>query len=277
MKLSEIKVLETPKMSNQDWAKDMIKIIKSVDSKIDTGVGGMGSSDMEWVDKNTANMLSKKFKEAGYSIKQTADMATIFKNDNPSVGISIHRPDPEDKDLPEFKEKRGLMFYDESLSEALKIHALNSGAMHSKSAKDAVRAVMSKRENVIAGDKEYKAFSLKLDHDDLEKGQIVLASYSSTNQGAQVYEILGFTDDDKKYGDGGVKFDSVKDLLKAKGVATLKELEALQNKNEYGLRSYIVVRDLDDKEEGPWFYLYKGSWSRGSGAEKLSFVLLKEV
>lgn len=33
MKLSEIKVLETSKMSNQDWAKDMIKIIKSVDSK----------------------------------------------------------------------------------------------------------------------------------------------------------------------------------------------------------------------------------------------------
>lgn len=111
--------------------------------------------------------------------------------------------------------------------------------------------------------------------DDLAKGMLVLASYSSTNQGAQVYEILGFTDDDKKYGEGGVKFNSARELYKAKKVTNLKDLEALQNKNEYGMHSYMVVRDIEDKEEGAWFYPFKGKWSRGSGAEALTFTLVE--
>lgn len=163
-----------------------------------------------------------------------------------------------------------------NINEALKIRELNSGSAHSKKAIDNVKAVTSKKETVIAGDKEYKTIR-SIAHTDLAKGMIVLASYKSTNQGAQVYEVLGFTDDNEKHGTGGVKFSSVKDLLKAKGVKTLEELNKLQDKNEYGYHSNMVAKDLDDKDQGPWFYLYNGFWSRGSGAEKLSFWLLEEV
>lgn len=173
-------------------------------------------------------------------------------------------------------EKKQMKLSDKNINEILKIRELNSDAMHSKKAIDNVKAITSKKETVIAGDKEYKIIR-SVAHTDLAKGMVVLASYRSTNQGAQVYEILGFTDDTEVYGNGGVKFSSVKDLLKAKGVNTLKDLNKLQNKNEYGYHSYMVAKDLDDKDQGPWFYLYNGFWSRGSGAEKCSFWLLEEI
>jgi len=33
----------------------------------------------------------------------------------------------------------------------------------------------------------------------------------------------------------------------------------------------MVARDLEDGKEGPWYYLFNGRWSRGSGAEALTF------
>jgi FAD synthase len=164
----------------------------------------------------------------------------------------------------------------ELLKEVYNIDELSSHASKSKKTIQKVREVTSKKENVIVDDKEYKVVR-SLQHSELKKGMIVLATYNAYNQGAEVYEILGLTDDDEKYGEGGIKFDSVRELLKNKNAKSLKELEDIQSKNKYGYHSYLYVRDLNDKEEGPWFYLYNGFWSRGSGAEKLSFWLLEEV
>jgi len=110
----------------------------------------------------------------------------------------------------------------------------------------------------------------------LSKGMVVLGSYNAYNQGADLYEVLGFTSDEDKYGEGGVKFDSVKDLFKYYGVKSLRALEELQNQNTYGYSSYMMVRDLHDGDEGAWFYIFEGRWCRGSGAEPLSFTLMQK-
>lgn len=106
----------------------------------------------------------------------------------------------------------------------------------------------------------------------LKRGMKVAASYNSTNQGTDYVEILGFTNNKAKYGESGVQFNSVKDIFRSlRGVSSLKGLEEYDDKNEYGYSHYMVVRDLEDGQSGPWYYLYKGRWSRGSGAEALSF------
>lgn len=112
---------------------------------------------------------------------------------------------------------------------------------------------------------------------DLKAGMLVSASYNAYNQGIDFYEIKGVTDMDEKYGNGGIKFDSVKEALQKYKVKTLKALEELEDVPVYGHGFYLFVEDLDTEESGPWFYLDEGRWCRGSGAEKLTFVELIEV
>ena len=112
----------------------------------------------------------------------------------------------------------------------------------------------------------------------LKKGMIVAASYNRYNQGMDIYEFLGVTDDMSKYGEHPKKvFSSVRECLKFYNVKTLKQLEDLQSTTEYGKASYLLVKDLESGKSGPWFYLFKGRWSRGSGAEPLSFAKLIEI
>lgn len=259
------------------WAKDMIKIIKSVDKKIDTGVGGMASSDMAWVDKVTVDTLIQKFKASDYKIKRSGNANIIISKTNPSAGISINKPEADEKDLPDFKGKLGLMFYDESISESIEVKDLSSGMFRNPKARAKVKDVTSGKDTVTLKNKEYQSTGQAVRHTDLEKGMIVLASHDKYNQGAEVYEILGFTGTDKKYGKGGAKFNSIKDVMNDEGVKTLKELEEKQNKNEYGFHTYMVVKDLNDGDTGPFFYLFEGKMSYGSGAEPLSFWLMEEV
>jgi hypothetical protein len=56
-----------------------------------------------------------------------------------------------------------------------------------------------------------------------------------------------------------------------------KELEEKQSEKGYGYGSYMVIKDLEDGNEGASFYLHNGAWVRGSGAEKLSFVEVEEA
>lgn len=164
------------------------------------------------------------------------------------------------------------------LIESIDIKDLSSGFIKSPKAKEKVKDVTAGKETVIVNNKEYTSIlNRAIEHTNLKKGMVVLASYNKYNQGAHIYEILGFTGTDKKYGDGGVKFNSVKEVMDSEGVKTLDELEEKQNENEYGFHTYMVVKDLDDNEEGPWFYLFEGKWSSGSGAEPLSFWLMEEV
>lgn len=115
----------------------------------------------------------------------------------------------------------------------------------------------------IPGGNKYK-FTKEVSSPDLTRGMIVLASYDATNQGAQVYEIKNIIDNDHQEG-----HKSVKEMLKAHGVTKLSALEDKEPR--------LVVKDLEDGEEGDWFYEYKGAWVRGSGAERLSFIQVEKV
>lgn len=154
------------------------------------------------------------------------------------------------------------------------INELSSGFMRNGSAISKVNEVALNLATVESGGKKWFAKG-KLTGRQLKNGQVVLASYNKYNQGADVVEILGFTDNTEKYGEGGVAFYSVDEVMKAKGVKTLGELETLP-RDEYGQDIYVVVRDLKSGESGPWYYLCEKRWSYGSGAEALSFVEVEE-
>jgi len=174
---------------------------------------------------------------------------------------------------------------DSVLKEAVNINELSSGSPKSRDAIEKSWDVMRGNEPLEVGSKTYKAKG-PVKGTQLKKGMIVLATYNQVNQGTDLYEILGVTDWDPKYGEGGVKFNSVKDAMRSAGVVTLKDLdektwEKAKRKwgtdEGYGHGYYLVVKDLVSNDSGSWFYLYNGRWSRGSGAEKLSFVLMEET
>ena len=108
----------------------------------------------------------------------------------------------------------------------------------------------------------------------LEKGMHVVISYGNSPRSGYAFpaEIQGFTADDEQYGKGGVEFTSAKDLLDHYGVKSMKALEELQDHNDYGYCSYLVVKDLETDEEGAWLYLFKGRWAIGSGAQTVTFT-----
>lgn len=124
-----------------------------------------------------------------------------------------------------------------------------------------------------------------LTHKSLKAGMKVVACYDCFNFGIDAVEILGVTGNDHEYGQGGVEFQSVKDMLNHYGVTRLltveDEVDAKSvKKNGWGFHTYLYARDLEPTndpnafDEGPWYYLYRGHWSRGSGAEALSFIEL---
>lgn len=157
------------------------------------------------------------------------------------------------------------MKFKEFLNEMADISKFNSGWLKEPEAKALVKAFRAGEVTAEVNGQSYKA-SKKVTATSLKKGQVVFGSYNSTNQGAQIYEILGF-----QAGDDGPTFDTVKQLLAHYEVVSLRELEA---KNS---GAKLVVKDIADGSQGPWFYIYKGSWARGSGAEKLSFVEVEKV
>lgn len=163
------------------------------------------------------------------------------------------------------------------LTEMAASYKFSGGAFGGAQGKQMVKAFKDGQETYEFKNGDTYKFVKSTASNKLEKGMVVMASYNSTNQGAQIYEIKGFSDAVEKYGESGVKFDSIDAVFKANKVKNLKDLMALEDKNEYGRHTYLVVKDLEDGDEGAWFYLYKGSWCRGSGAEKLTFYIVEKV
>jgi hypothetical protein len=159
----------------------------------------------------------------------------------------------------------------EELAEMAASRSFTSGYMKSSNAKALVKAFKAGEETYeFKNGRSFKA-DKAIRGDKLETGMVVLASYDSTNQGAQIYEVLGFTDPTVELDDP--KFKTAKEAMTACKVTSLKALSNLGQ----GEASKMVVKDLEDGDEGAWFYAYNGSWARGSGAEKLSFTLVEEV
>jgi len=84
------------------------------------------------------------------------------------------------------------------------------------------------------------------------------------------FKFSGFTDNDVKYGDGGVKYKSLRDLMRAKGVRNLRALEALEHKPEYG-HGFYMCGDWGPGQKGCDLYIFNGRWVVGSGAQPVSF------
>lgn len=108
----------------------------------------------------------------------------------------------------------------------------------------------------------------------MRPGQWYAAVYDRGRTG-DVFKFLGFTDDDRKYGEGGVKFKTLVDLLRARGVRSVKALGVLQDESDYGHDFYMCGEW--DTGKGCYLYLYGGRWCVGSGAQPVSFWTVTEA
>ncbi len=155
---------------------------------------------------------------------------------------------------------------DSPVNEMANRSAFSSGFMRAQSAQQMVKAFRAGEEtfDLSNGDK-YQA-KKALNYRQLKKGMLVFASYNKYNQGAELYEILGVSDgkDTDK-----VAFTSMLDAMKANGAKTLRELEDAD--------CHIVVRDVEDGDEGGFFYIFEGRIVCGSGAEPASFIEVEKI
>jgi len=120
-------------------------------------------------------------------------------------------------------------------------------------------------------DEEKPGTSDKKKIEDLTPGDKCVFMYK--NNGVKYIEctFLGFTDDTQQYGKGSkISFKTQKELLTHYKVKTLAQLEALQDKNEYGYHSYMILKMVSGQVFNS--YVFKGKWTIGSGADKITLV-----
>ena len=197
--------------------------------------------------------------------------------------------------LDQYLDKPMLKAYNNMLNEERKIvpdvvevGKLNSGYARNRESRDLVQSFLNGDIYVKTSTGIYAAVE-SLRGNKLKKGMLVAARYNKYNQGLELYEILGLSDPmSEGKGDAAeekVKFDSVKDALASVDAKSIHEMARNQEKmakdagvkNTYGFHSNLVVKDLDDGDSGAWFYPSEGRWCRGSGAEPLSFILVKKI
>jgi len=124
----------------------------------------------------------------------------------------------------------------------------------------------------------YYKFEKSVNAAQLTKGMKLGATWSGSQYGFDYVELEGVyalhksKEHDEEYLKHEILHRSVKDAL-----ARLDMQGALAkvDDNDWALRLY--VKDLESKDEGDWYYLYKGRFCRGSGADKLSFFEIKKV
>lgn len=115
----------------------------------------------------------------------------------------------------------------------------------------------------------------------LKAGMVVAYEYENGGIPRRYFiEILGFTGASEvsladREQQRTVRWASVKEALQAAEVTSLKALDKRESRYEHS--THMVARDLQDGSEGAWFYLYKGKWSRGSGADQCLFYRLDQV
>jgi hypothetical protein len=153
------------------------------------------------------------------------------------------------------------------VNEMASINKFRSGWMKSAEAREMVKAFRAGEETVeLSNGSSFKAIKT-VNARTIEKGMLVMGSYNGSNQGAELYEILGVSsgkDKDK------VAYDSVKEAMTDNKVSTLEALDAAIN-------CHLVVKDIDDGDTGGFFYVYRGAWARDSGAERVSFTLVEQI
>jgi hypothetical protein len=145
----------------------------------------------------------------------------------------------------------------------------------------------AERSDVLQVGKRYFRFLRPISYRSMKVGNIYGDSYHATNAGYDVFEFLGYSDIDEKYGEGGVKFQSINEVYRKYGV---RSLQALTDKcyeiakrnygtDAYGHDIYMWEKFLEETmpEPGGYYYIFEGRWCRGSGAEPLTFWEVEEV
>jgi hypothetical protein len=150
------------------------------------------------------------------------------------------------------------------LDEASVADMSSGGYGDKQKAKEVLAQVLNGQEPVEIRGKEYRVTG-NIKASQLVANMKVLASYSSTNQGVDAVTIDGFV---LHVNGGEVHASSLKELAQRCEVKSLSELEKLGTVR-------IQVADLDGSDSGDWYYLFKGRFRRGSGAEALSFYTLQ--
>jgi len=95
---------------------------------------------------------------------------------------------------------------------------------------------------------------------------------------SDVETFLGFTDDSSKYGESPKRvFANWKEVKAFYGITSMKALEELQDKNEYGMGTYIQTRDENDGSINSYYYIFQGAFVWGSSALRAKFLKIEEV
>lgn len=157
------------------------------------------------------------------------------------------------------------------------INDLNGGLGNRKKILAAINLFYSGQVAVsLNGESTWKCVK-KISAYDLKPGDCFAAAYNLINQGCELYQFLGFTSMDKKWGESGVAFQTLEHVFNHYKVSSIEELEDLSDILEYGHSIYMWVRDLTREEEYAYFYIFQGEWCRGSGAESITLAIVEQV
>jgi len=95
---------------------------------------------------------------------------------------------------------------------------------------------------------------------------------------SDIETFLGFTDDSSKYGESPKHvFANWREVKAFYNVTSMRALEALQDKNEYGMGTYIQTRDETDGTINSYYYIFEGAFVWGSSALRAKFLKITEV
>jgi hypothetical protein len=149
----------------------------------------------------------------------------------------------------------------------------------------------AERSDVLQVGDRYFRFLRPISYRSMQVGNMYGDSYHATNAGYDVFTFLGFSDMDEKYGEGGVKFQSINEAYRKYNVRSLSALDEKCYKlaqRRYGGDAYGHAIDMWvdfiaekgsvlENKPGGYYYISDGRWCRGSGAEPLTFWEIEEV
>lgn len=120
--------------------------------------------------------------------------------------------------------------------------------------------------NIVPGD--------KVNADKLVKGKYYFAFYKNAGHtNMELFKFTGVSDAEQKYGDSGPVFDDLKSAKQKYNLKSTKEIANMDSKSqgrEYG-QSIRICGEWEGGDSGCYYYASGASWSRGSGADRLTF------
>jgi predicted phosphatase len=130
------------------------------------------------------------------------------------------------------------------------------------------------------GRRSFYRFKNRIPYKKMVAGRVYGGSYYQYNSGYDVFIFNGFSDFSKKYrrDDAPPSFSTIQEVFTKYKVRSLKELERMKWDGDYddGVNMNVTILG-DNLWTGSPYYIFEGRFTRGSGAEKLSFWEVEEV